>query len=167
MQKRHVIGHARQILDVRVHRVKHFNDIARLPGLPCRNIARRRRLFHDGIAIDNDLEFTFLDPIRMANLHIEFPAARNRELGTLTLRERRFLFDFHALVFPIQDGSGKEVHVKRVAIFRVNKLIVLGRIFHARAYATPHARIDLGINAVMARTSRREVDIAAMRWVDG
>ena len=166
MQKCHVIAYARQIFDMRVHRVKYFDNIARFPRLSSRNIARRCRFLHDGIAIDDDLESIFLDPVRMADLHIEFTATRNRELGTFALREGRLLLDFNTLVFPIQHGSRKEVHVKRIFIFRINKLVVLRRIFHAGTHAAPHARIDLGIHAVMARTRRSEIHIAAVFRVD-
>ena len=148
-----------------IHRVKHFDYIAALPRFSGRHVARRVRLFHHGVAVYDHLEFAFLDPVRVTNLHVERAGAGNGELGTFTLRECGLLLDLHVLRLPIQDGCGKEVHVKLVAVFGVNKLVVLGRVFHARTHATPHGCIHLGIHAVMAGTCRSEVHVPAMFWM--
>ena len=166
IHKRHVVAHARQVLGMRVHRVKDLNHVAGLPGLTRRHIARRVGLLHDGIAVHDNLEIAFLDPVRVANLHIEFAATRNRELGGFALREGRFLLNFHAFILPVQKRSRKQVYIQTRFILRVDKLVVLRGVLHARTHAAPHARIHLGIHAVMARARGRKVHVAAMLRVD-
>ena len=162
MHKRHVVAHARQVLGMRVHRVKNLDHVSGFPGLARRNIARRVGFLHDSIAVHDNLEVAFLDPVRMTDFHIETAATRNRELGGFALREGRFLLDCHALRFPVQKRSRKQVYIQTRFILRVDELVVLRGIFHTRTHATPHGGIHLGIHPIMTGTCRSEIHIPAM-----
>ena len=162
MQKRHVVRNIREFFHVRVHREKHLDYVAGLPRLSRRHVARRVRLFHDGIAVHDDLKGVFLHPVRMADFHVETAATRNGKLRRFSLREGRFLLDCHALRFPVQKRSRKQVYIQTRFILRVDELVVLRGIFHTRTHAAPHGCIHLGIHPIMTGTCRSEVHVPAM-----
>ena len=147
---------------MRVHREQNLDYVAGFPGLTRRNIARRIGLFRDGIAVHDYLEIAFFYPVRVAHHKIEEARTCHSKLRRFSLRESRFLPNFHLLVFPVKKRCGKKVHIKVIAILRINKLRIFRRVFHSGTHAAPHSRIHLGIHPIMAGTRRSEVHVPAM-----
>ena len=68
---------------------------------------------------------------------------------------------------PIELGSDEQIDQQGIRAVAVNELAVFPVVFHAGPDAAPETLLRPGIDPVVLRADRSEIDVAGMLRVDG
>ena len=95
----------------------------------------------------------------------KFRSLHDGDSARFGIGEASFLTKHDALLFPVEFRGSKEVHIKGISHMGINKLAIFAMVFHTRTNTAPHRLVGSRIVAIMTRTSRREIDVAAVLGV--
>ena len=89
------------------------------------------------------------------------------DLAGLAVGESCFLLQRDALLPPVQFRGDEEVHKEGISLLGIDELSILAVVLHTCSHTTPHGLVGSRVVAIVTRTGRGEVDIAAMLRVLG
>ena len=158
----------RQTFDASVHRQCNLHAVAVAPLAAHRDVGGRRRRDRHRLAVDLDGEGPRRHPAGMPEVEREAlrPTELQREPGAFLVGKRGVLPQGETERSILQLGSDEEVDVDPVSSPRVDELAVPAGILHAGADAAPEPLVRHRVDPVVARSNRREVDVARVLGVD-